>query len=98
MAESATVQAPQPVKAGDSNRRALVFLAVGVALLLAVFVGKVFIAGGSSHAPSSSAANPPAAAAPGSGAATPTTTAPTVPPPPPGPAPNTTRDPFHPLR
>src|SRR5439155_1445638 len=37
MAESATVEAPQPVKAGG-NRRVLVFLVAGVALVLALML------------------------------------------------------------
>src|SRR5204863_9226586 len=100
VAGSATVEAPQPVKAGG-NRRVLVFLVAGVALVLALFVGKTVMGGGgSSNAPSTSAPATPAAAAPAPGAPAPTTatTAPAVPPPPAGPVPNTTRDPFRPLK
>ena len=109
-ATAAPVAAPKPEKAGN-NRRALIFLAVGVGLLLAVFATRTFMGGGGSSSSSTSSSGgsaakfPAASAKPGAAPVTPApkpappappaTTAPTVPA---GPAPNTTRDPFHALR
>jgi hypothetical protein len=85
---------PTPVEVKPQNRRAMIMLVAGIAVVLLFLAFKMFTGGGDTAAPThpntEAVATAPAA-----------TVAPKAAPAPvaaPGPAPNTTRDPFRALR
>ena len=92
MAENA---APTPVSSAG-NRRALIFLAIGVALVVLVFAVKMFTGGSSSSSSSSTAPNPLAVTAVAPSSSKPPVTVPAQPAP--QPPVDATRNPFQALR